>query len=96
MNDVMKIVTVLLGVVVLFYLYNNYVVKNDGDVTEQEVVEVMPEDVEELEEKRSKMPLTSDDLLPKDANSQWAKVNPEGKGSIAFKKFLGSWISCRY
>lgn len=32
--------------------------------------------------------LTSDDLLPQDANSKWAKVNPISSGEIGDKNFL--------
>lgn len=32
--------------------------------------------------------LTSDDLLPQDANSKWAKVNPMSSGEIGDKNFL--------
>ena len=32
--------------------------------------------------------LISDDLLPKDANSKWAKVNPAGAGDIQDQNFL--------
>lgn len=32
--------------------------------------------------------LTSDDLLPQDANSKWAKVNPMSSGEISDKNFL--------
>lgn len=34
--------------------------------------------------------LSSADLLPRDANSQWAQVNPSGQGSLADQNFLTS------
>lgn len=32
--------------------------------------------------------LTSDDLLPKDANSKWAQINPAGSGDIRDQNYL--------
>ena len=34
--------------------------------------------------------LTSDDLLPKDANSKWAQVNPSGQGDVRDQNFLNA------
>ena len=34
--------------------------------------------------------LSSADLLPRDANSQWAQVNPSGEGSLKDRNFLQS------
>lgn len=86
--QLMKILTVVLGLVALFYLYNEYVVKKQEEPCEDQVEQFSSEDIKELEEQRTKAPLTSEDLLPQDKNNQWAKANPEGKGSIAFKNFL--------
>jgi hypothetical protein len=36
--------------------------------------------------------LSSADLLPRDANSLWAQVNPSGQGSLADQNFLTSGI----
>ena len=32
--------------------------------------------------------LSADDLLPKDKNSQWAEVNPEGQGELKDRNFV--------
>ena len=34
--------------------------------------------------------LTADDLLPKDANSRWAQVNPAGQGDVRDQNFLNA------
>ena len=34
--------------------------------------------------------LTADDLLPKDANSRWAQVNPAGEGDVRDQNFLNA------
>lgn len=89
-NDYIKLAVVIVGAVALYYLYTTYIVKNDGDMVSDTEMPLQLEetDVEELEEKRTKPTLDAEDLLPQDKNGEWAKVNPEGKGSIAFKNFL--------
>jgi len=39
---------------------------------------------------RPKDVLMSSELLPQDANSQWAQINPSGQGSLADQNFLTS------
>lgn len=71
------------------------------NTTQENVVNTnMPEAMKEVEETvqstdcfpRDK--LTSDDLLPSDANSTWAKVNPVVEGDMTNQNFLnaGHWI----
>lgn len=68
---------------------------NEGfENNEEETVE----EVEEQIEANSNLPgecgpkevLNSADLLPADANSQWAQANPSGQGSLTDKNFLNA------
>ena len=52
-------------------------VQNGGSQMNQLPSECYPKDV-----------LSSADLLPRDANSLWAQVNPSGQGSLADQNFL--------
>lgn len=52
-------------------------VQNGGSQLNQLPSECYPKDV-----------LSSADLLPRDANSLWAQVNPSGQGSLADQNFL--------
>ena len=54
-------------------------VQNGGSQMNQLPSECYPKDV-----------LSSADLLPRDANSLWAQVNPSGQGSLADQNFLTS------
>lgn len=41
-----------------------------------------------LHDRRAEAPLQAQDLLPSDPNEAWSTINPEGRGSIAYKNFL--------
>lgn len=67
--------------------YNKQVVNkpvNQENVERKYVNNESTNDVECFPRER----LTSDDLLPQDANSKWAKVNPISSGEIGDKNFL--------
>ena len=76
--------------------YNQVVNTTSENVVNTQMPEVMRE-VEETVQTSDCFPrdkLTSDDLLPSDANSTWAKVNPAGTGDVLSQNFLnaGHWI----
>lgn len=63
---------------------------NANDFTDNDVIP--PEDgsfpAALLHDRRAQAPLQAQDLLPADPNDAWSTVNPEGRGSIAYKNFL--------
>lgn len=76
--------------------YNQVVNTTKENVINTKMPEAMKE-VEETVQSRDCFPrdkLTSDDLLPSDANSTWAKVNPVVEGEMTNQNFLnaGHWI----
>ena len=75
---------------------------NDGELEEAEIVEpfaevaVAEKPVAEAQKDKTlaegiaaRKQLKAEELLPKDSDANaWAKVNPKGKGSLAFKNFI--------
>jgi len=75
---------------------------NDGELEEAEIVEpfaevaVAEKPVAEAQKDKTlaegiaaRKQLKAEELLPKDGDANaWAKVNPKGKGSLAFKNFI--------
>tara|TARA_B000000441_G_C21710823_1_gene332355 strand:+ start:229 stop:894 length:666 start_codon:yes stop_codon:yes gene_type:complete len=66
--------------------YNEILDENINVNTNENLIPELKKEVNDSVYSRDR--LISDDLLPKDANSKWAKVNPAGAGDIQDQNFL--------
>tara|TARA_B100001540_G_scaffold317797_1_gene353043 strand:- start:6499 stop:7164 length:666 start_codon:yes stop_codon:yes gene_type:complete len=66
--------------------YNEILDENINVHTDEKLIPELKKEVNDSVYSRDR--LISDDLLPKDANSKWAKVNPAGAGDIQDQNFL--------
>ena len=88
-KNMIKIVLLVLGLVGLVYAMKkeSFTTPETTNVVLTDVPQIA--EAQMLEDRTSKADLNAEDLLPKDTNSAWDKVNPSnGQGTVAFKNFL--------